>query len=564
MKLTIKGEGTVNLTQKDFLASGGQGTVYVKGNTAYKVYHDPNHMLPVGKIHDLSAITDPGVVKPEKILFDEKGAAVGYTMRFIKGASPACKFFTRAFRERNNITLDQMLNVVRLSQAQVSNVHQARVLVVDLNELNVLVADDLKAPYLIDMDACQTTHYPATAIMESIRDPLCDYSRGHASEGSDWFSFAVVSFQFFCGIHPFKGKHPTIEGMTNRMQAHISVFDPNVSVPKAAYPLDVIPPVYKDWYKAVFMDRKRVAPPTGMVHQAVIVTPLVKAIQGTDKLDLVTLCSFSDPVLAFWEAWGNSVAACADGVYFNQRLVLPGVQNVVGIGFTMRMNSPVVAWQEGTSLKLFDAATKTHLDFGMSIEQVMHSDGRIYVKNQESILEVGLFETGTKVIASASPVANCMMQATKLYEGVALQDMLGTMHATLFPATGQSVTVQLPELKGYQIIEAKAVKNVLMVIASKNGKFDRLVFRFSPDWHEHDCLTVADIQPQGLNFTVLDTGVAALLNEDEKLELFSTKRGAVGSKVVTDSILGADMHFTRIQGKVGFWRGKTVYKLSTK
>ena len=50
------GNTTVSLSNNDFLAKGGEGEVYVKGSTAYKIYTDKSKMIPAGKIQELSSL----------------------------------------------------------------------------------------------------------------------------------------------------------------------------------------------------------------------------------------------------------------------------------------------------------------------------------------------------------------------------------------------------------------------------------------------------------------------------------------------------------------------------
>ena len=64
--------------------------------------------------------------------------------------------------------------------------------------MSALLISPTKGQREVFVDSYQTAHYPATAIMPSVRDwkvPLHDFS-----ELSDWFSFAIVSFQVFLGF----------------------------------------------------------------------------------------------------------------------------------------------------------------------------------------------------------------------------------------------------------------------------------------------------------------------------------------------------------------------------
>ena len=71
---------------------------------------------------------------------------------------------------------------------------------------NFLIDRDMQHVLFIDVDSYQTAGFPATAIMDSIRDR---HSSTY-SAGTDWFSFAILAFQMFVGVHPYRGKHATL------------------------------------------------------------------------------------------------------------------------------------------------------------------------------------------------------------------------------------------------------------------------------------------------------------------------------------------------------------------
>src|SRR4030042_7024396 len=125
-------------------------------------------------------------------------------------------------------------------------VHDKNCLIVDGNELNYLVNNDFITPYMIDVNSWQTPSYNATAIMPSIRD----WSTTTFSELTDWFSFAIISFQLFIGVHPFKGTHKKYRrnDFVNRVKDSVSVFNSQVSLPPSARDFNLIPGSYKDWY----------------------------------------------------------------------------------------------------------------------------------------------------------------------------------------------------------------------------------------------------------------------------------------------------------------------------
>ena len=241
MKVHVQGQGIVELGQREFVASGGEGQVFRRGHTAFKVYTDPKKSLPIGKITELARIADPHVVRPQALLVDPQTAApIGYTMAYVERTMPLCQLFTRAFREREGLTPERMLDLVVSLRDLIGQVHAADVLIVDLNEMNFLVDQRYSQIYAIDVDSYQTRSYPATAIMPSVRDWSVKSSSGF-SRDSDWFSFAILAFQLLVAIHPYKGKHPKVSGLEERMRGNLSAFDPSVTLPKGVYSVDQIP-----------------------------------------------------------------------------------------------------------------------------------------------------------------------------------------------------------------------------------------------------------------------------------------------------------------------------------
>jgi serine/threonine protein kinase len=400
----------VTLTKKNFITAGGEGSIYAKGGKCYKIYTDPAKMIPAGKIQELAAITNPNVIKPEDILLSGK-KPVGYSMRHVKDNYILCQLFTKAFKQRSKLTNDKILEVIRNLQQNVTDIHNAGILVVDLNELNILVSKNFKEVYPIDVDSYQTRHYPATAIMDSIKDWHVKANKW--TEESDWFSWGVIIFQLMTGIHPFKGNHPSIKGMVDRMKANISVLRSEVTVPKMVQ-LSAIPEVYKNWFKAIFDDGKRLKPPIGpveavAVHVIPIGQPKLFEILEIDNLPQIELIS-----------------------------------------------------------EIINTYSKQNL--------MIYKD-RIYVKAGDQIIEYQN-KTFSGSPLPVGPVASILPQATKLYDGIAIQDMLGTWYGNVFPESGKSYQIQLSDLTSYKIVDAKYDNRVLIIIGSKNGKYDKFIYRF--------------------------------------------------------------------------------------
>ena len=560
MRFYVQGGGSFSLTKQNFVASGGEGKIYARGQTGYKVFHDPAKAIPVGKIQELAGISDPNVIKPHDALYRGKKAEhVGHTFRFVSGTWTLCQLFPRAFREREGFDHDTAIKLMRKIQEGIESVHRAGVLVVDLNEMNFLVSRDFATPYFIDVDSYQTSHHAATAIMPSVRDPKVqglDFT-----ELSDWFSFAIVSFQLLVGIHPFKGKHPSVKGFEERMRASLSVFDDAVSIPKAAYEFDVIPEAYRDWYRALFVEGRRDLPPAELVG-TIIVRPVVRKITGTDNLEITEIHAFEHDVRAVFKSPGGPgmVVHAGNDVFSGSRMVWhDGAHEPFVVGFTAHYGHAVTAAAVDGNLALRDITANEPLPVMLRADEVMAHEGTVYVRNRDKVLEVIFGEVGNRIVVGSRLAANVLEHASRLYEGVAIQSLLGEPHVSLFPRPGACYQVMVPELKGHKVVEAKLQGEILMVMAAEQGTYHRYVFRFDEDYAKYDVRKVEDVTPAGLNFVTLDSGICVCLDEEDRLEIFSSRKGSKSVKTIEDPVLGGDMRLVKDGGRVQFHRGNKLY-----
>lgn len=585
MKVYVQGAGTgVELTQRNFLAAGGQANVFVKGDLAYKVYHDPANAVPQGKIQALAAITDPQVNRPRDILLDAKNAVVGYTARYVKDAFVLAQLFPRAFRDRQGVTPEMILHLVRKMQEGIAHIHSKGILVVDLNELNFLVSPAFDELHFIDTDSYELPGYPAPVLMDSIRDWTVQRppgSRHHTwTTLSDWWSFAIVSFQLFVGIHPFKGQYkgpkaelraklPTDKPddafavTRRRMQQHVSVLQPDVGMPAAVYPLDSIPDTYRAWYARLFVRGERGAPPllAGTVTTVVMAAP---ASVSSAQLEITEMGQYEGTITRLWSNGTTLVVATDKDVWLDQQRVGAPWQPH-GCGFIAKSGRTILASTDGS---LYNATDRAPAGRSAAASAVSSHGGRIYTLVGEQVLEVELHDMG-RIVAANRAVVNVLPHATKLYRGVVVQNLLGSHFVSLLSAAGVARQVRMPELDVYRILDARfdnhaPLGGVLMVIGARtDGTYDRLVFRFGED-DSYDMRVVSNITPAGLNFVVLDSGVCVCLTEDDKLEAFPSKKGSTAMKVVEDKALGGDMILAKHAGSVLFARGNRIYRMKLK
>jgi hypothetical protein len=262
MKILAENKGWVTLESRHVIAAGGEGTVYGRGDDAFKIYRQPRDLAD--KIGLLKALDHPGIVAPQGILEDERGQFVGYWMRREAGEALP-NLFANAWRHANGFGAAETETTAGAMREVVEFAHSRGALLVDANELNWLVGGvgtrkPASRPVAIDVDSWQIGRYPGTALMPSIKD----WQASGFSQSTDWFAWGVVTFQLFTGIHPYKGTHPTFGrgDLEARMRANASIFDAGVRLSSAVRDPSAIPAGLLDWYRAVFRDGVRCPPPT--------------------------------------------------------------------------------------------------------------------------------------------------------------------------------------------------------------------------------------------------------------------------------------------------------------
>jgi hypothetical protein len=169
-------------------------------------------------------------------------------------------------------------------------------------------------------------------------------------------------------------------------------------------------------------------------------------------------------------------------------------------------------------------------------------------------------------MAMTKMIATVMPQATRLYNGVAIQDMFGARMVSVFPELNHHRQIKMDELVGYEITEARFENNVLMVIGMEKGEghYTRFIFRFSKDYSSYDVRKIENITPTGINFTVLSTGVVICITEEEKVEIFSNQHNAVGMKLITDPAIKSNMRLCHSGTHVRFAHGEKIYSFAVR
>lgn len=562
-----KGGKAVTLNSGDFLARGGGGEIYVQGNTVYKVCHNGQMPQPQ-KLQELAVLDRPNIIRPLDEFVADDGRD-GYTMTYVNNPVPLTQLVTVTYRNRNKITPDTMLKLVRKHQEGIQFVHSKGVLIVDLNELNFLTDSQYQEVYFIDVDAYQTRSFPAQVIMDTIRDRQVTKrdAKGNLiwTELSDWYSFAIVSFMMFVGMHPYKGRHPQHSDMDSLMRHNLSILNPAVKFPKpACLPFDVIPDTYKAWYKAVLEEGKRVPPPADLVQVITLVTPTVKTVSGSNTFVTRPVHTYPNDILEYLYTPSCEVVVTVEYEAFVNRQPVASPAHPYVVGFVPN-NGPVAAYVEAGKVHLQDLTTGA-VSVVANGEEVMATQGRVYVKNRTQMFEVQFANVGGRLMATPQKICDVADKATQVFEGVVVQSLFDAYNITVFPDAKQCRQFQVRELDGYRIVDAKYEKRVLMLVAvdAKTGRYDRFIFRFGRDWAGYDVRVISDIPNMGVNFTVLNNHKVVTITEDGKLEICFSDRGNAAVKAIEDPVIEPDMLLASRDDEVLFSKGRTLYTITAR
>jgi len=518
----IRGRGDVVLSETDFKGQGGQASVYARGSTAYKIYTNANAAIPEARIRELSALTLPNILRPRDALFDEGGALAGYSMRYVDNAYALCQLFPPSFRARSQYSADAALRLVKILQDGVTHVHSKGILIVDLNEMNFLVSRDFAELYFIDVDSYQTPSFAATAIMDTVRDRHSQFF----NQGTDWFSFAVVSFQMFTGIHPYRGVYAPLTGrfdktamLDERMKANISVLHRGVSLPVACLSFDIIPPIYRAWYVRVLEEGERQAPPGQPVDSISLRSVVAPEACGGGAFEFSKRLRLEGEILDHFAG----ITLTAKGAYYAGAFrQIPAMGAAARVALAPRTGRPIVAVHDGPVVRFADVGSGGQLGEPIPADDVMATEGRIYMKLGLDLLEVELFEIGSKVLPQARPVGQVLNAATQLFEGVAMQSLAGAWYASFLPRAGTCYQTRIRELDGYRIVDGRCTGTVLVLVAIKDGVYDRFVLRFDADFSKYDLRIIKNVDLESVNFTVLDNGLCLHLAGGQ-LEMFRNR-----------------------------------------
>ncbi len=589
----LPGKGAVALSQTDYLATGGEGAVYAKGGYVYKLYLDPASARARGiedKLKLLQGLRHPHIVAPIDVLHDAQHEVVGFYMPQASGV-PLVKTFTNAWRGPNKFGMRESLELIENMRLAVTAAHQAGAVLVDANEMNYLA--DGTAPRLLDVDSWQIGAFNASAIMPSIRDP-------HSADFTpltDWFSWAIVSFQVLAGIHPYKGVHPDFKrgDLQARMLANASVFEPQVSVNAGVRDYAKLPGPLLDWYREVFQKGLRSAPPPVHATHAMVAAMALAAAQQT--LRTVTSQTVSHDMLvrlngdivdvlscgvALWRE--QNVAAHLHAYDLQRKQHLPSLSPAQldalhqGAAALVRCAGGLLYASLDTSVQ--DGGIIGHLVYGerdpkplaatttkrlpCRAQRLVTFGNRLFALNAHSehgLTEIAIDQFAQQTVLSVRASWPFLAQSSTVFGNMAVFDALGTPFLVL-PAADSVRIDRASCLAAYRLVDAfmASPDHVLALAYGRtDGQPHRLTLTRGAQGFE-----MASVDPTdelALNIAVNEQGIGVEVLTAGELTVFSAKQNS-SSKLVRNSGLAQEHRLFAMPAGLHYRCGKEVVRIS--
>lgn len=567
----LEGRGVLTLRPADHLATGGEGSVYKpSSDTIIKLYADPQKMVRDGmtaKIGLLKKIVHPFVVGPRGLVFKNQ-VPIGYWMSFEPG-EPLARVFTSAYRTRENFTDKDDLSLVDGMRTVVTIAHGKGATLVDANELNWLVSrkKKLAEPRIIDVDSWAIGHWKPTVIMPSIRD----WHMAGFNDQSDWFSFAVVSFQVFTGVHPYKG---SLNGykpndMEQRMKDNKSVFTPGVRLNSAVRDFGKIPSPLLAWYESVFQQGDRSIPPSPYdtsikaPKAAMVQRTVVTATSGRLVMDVLFDGVSDVPV----QVYTCGVARLRSGKMVN-------LANGRMFANTFSVRAEVIQTDEGfligevtsDGLLKFTLASKDGLcepvDTILRSTEIVRQYNRMFVVTPQGLTEVSVRQFARPVLVTGN-TWQVLTTSTRWFDGLGVQDAMGAVYVVIPFAETACQYVRIPELDGKRVVQAIAGNRsaVLVVLESKTGQYKKYSLVFDKDYTSHQ-VVIEDLTSPDLNVTLLPKGVTAEVPGDGSLLITVPTSGVRND--VSDAKIDTTFELSHWDNRVVGIQGSKVWAISLK
>ena len=192
---------------------------------------------------------------------------------------------------------------------------------------------------------------------------------------------------------------------------------------------------------------------------------------------------------------------------------------------------------------------------------IFRSSNRLFVVTDGGLTEI-FFRVMGKAIIAVGQTWGAMINSTKWFDGVGIQDALGAMYAIVPFSDKSCAQIRVWELDGLKIISAKAGSRYIVIVAAdKSGKYYKLEFIISRDYISYQIAKSAVDSPD-LNTALLPKDVGVTIVDDGELIIFVPTSGVVNK--VSDKYITTDISLANWEDRVVYIRKGEVWSMRLK
>ena len=540
----------INLTDKDFLSSGGEGDIYIKDEKAFKIYHDANKVIPLKKIEELKSLNHPNIIKPESPLFDSNKNLIGYSMKYIENSFSLSRLITNDFRNQHNVRNENILNLVKQIIEITKFIHNKNCFIVDGNEMNYIVSNDFKNVYFIDVDSYQTPSFRATAYSPSTLDP--NSQKKSFNEYTDWFSIGIVICNLLIGIHPFKGKYKGTEynfgknDFQERMKKQISVFNKDVKVNSAVRDFSVIPVKLQSWLYNLFEKGKRKRPPEefGEINIKFERTRLEKGVQ----IKIEEIANFKDEILDIFSIEKTIAIKTKKHFYYNG-IKIPYSNNKTEFIYDKKENNGYLIKASKKQLQLYDLKNKKTIKTDIQTESFIIKDNVLFIFDGRKIYSCKLFNT--KKGLNITPDISFNLSSKHLIQiNNTLFMEFPENFLFILPIGNKLHTIYNKKFKNRKIINARMEGHGLQIIYYSQGNYYCGLYSVNEETNSLNTIFERETDYLDINFCCVKNLFICIL-EDKKIHILTLgANNEIKERVVEEENIKMDYKLKSVNNEV--------------
>lgn len=403
-------------------------------------------------------------------------------------------------------------------------------------------------------------------VMPSIHD----WHAATLNQQTDFFSWGVVTFELFTGIHPYQG---VLDGyrrgdFESRMKDNASVFTHGIRLNDNVRDFACIPSALRAWYEAEFQQGERSAPPS-IFAAAVTIAPAARTVRATTTTSGMLIFE-----RFFTNVSGKAIRMWPCGAILFDSGVVMDLKSCRVIGQLESSNGEIIRvdqgwlfadWVNGSLLFSFvDERTLYSHSLSMALHgyKLVQYENRLFVVTANELVELAFLYVGRPILSTGMRTPILQPYATDWFSGVGILNALGAMFLVTPFGDRSCVSVRVRELDGLRPVTAKAGNRFVAVIAvDKNGQYRKFEFSFNREYTSYTLWEGGTDNPE-LDMAILARGVCATITNDGELVIFVPSNGQINR--VLDKAISTDMSLATWEDKVMYILDGQVWSIRLK